>query len=54
MTNLLKLTSLPAFKCKDPIQLNLSYTQAILIGVALGLGGLALRVLALTGAFCGA
>ncbi len=52
MTGLLKLISLPEFKCKSPIQVNLSYTQAVLIGLALGFGALALRVLALRGGFC--
>lgn len=54
MTSLLNLPTLPEFKSKNTVRLDLSYTQAILIGLGLGLGlgALALRFMAFAGSFC--
>lgn len=51
MTHLLKFTSLPNFKFKK-IEVEWSYKQSVLLGLALGLGVAALKVFAFAGAFC--
>ena len=52
MTTVLKSIQMPGFHFKK-FQVELSTKQAILLGVGLGLGTAALKVLATVGAFCG-
>lgn len=51
MTSLLTSLHIPQLKIKK-VQVDLSYKQAILIGLGLGLSVAALKVLALAGAVC--
>ena len=52
MTTVFKSFQMPSFHFKK-IQVELTTKQAIFLGVGLGLGTAALKVLATVGAFCG-